>query len=89
MNSGPNPTRVTITLFDEAGTTLAAPALVEIQPFGHVSKTLSALFSGVAGKRGMVSLTADHSIYALGIRADGAAFTSLKVIAQSMGGTSS
>jgi hypothetical protein len=82
IHNGPsNPTNVTVTIFDEAGTSLAPPAVITIPTgFGHVSKVLSDLFPGIAGKRGTVSLTADHNIFALGIRANGAAFTSLKVV---------
>jgi sugar lactone lactonase YvrE len=82
MHNGPTtPTIVTLTVFDEAGHSLGSPAVVTITTgFGHVSKVLSDLFPGIAGKRGTVSISADHNIFALGIRANGAAFTSLKVV---------
>ena len=82
MHNGPsNPTIVTLTIFDAAGNSLASPAVVTITTgFGHVSKVLSNLFPGIAGKRRTVLITADHNIFALGIRANGAAFTSLKVV---------
>ena len=70
---------ITVTFFDEAGNTLGTPAVVHLLAMGHVSQVLSDLFRGIAGKRGTVSLTSDRAILALGIRADGFAFTSLKV----------
>jgi hypothetical protein len=70
---------VTVTFFDEAGNILSTAAPVHVPALGHVSKVLSELFPGIAGKRGTVSLTSDRAILALGIRADGFAFTSLKV----------
>ncbi|MBI2680077.1 MAG: hypothetical protein HYX25_03600 [Candidatus Solibacter usitatus] len=83
MHSGPSIlTTVTITLFDDEGHGLAAPAVVTIPAFGHKSVVLGDLFPGIAGKRGTVSLSADHNIFGLGIRADGFAFTSLKVVTQ-------
>ncbi|MBZ5636772.1 MAG: hypothetical protein LAO55_26910 [Acidobacteriia bacterium] len=83
-NANQSTATVTVTIFDEAGNSLAAPAVVVVPGLGHVSKVLSdpALFPGIAGKRGMVSITSDRVIFALGIRADGVAFTSLKVVAK-------
>ncbi len=37
--------------------------------------------ANIAGSRGTVMLNADRSIFGLGIRADGVAFTSLKTVA--------
>jgi hypothetical protein len=83
-NSNSGAATVTVTIFDEEGNILAAPAVVTIPGFGHVSKVLSdpALFPGVVGRRGTVSLSADRVIFALGIRANGFAFTSLKVVSR-------
>ena len=41
-----------------------------------------ALFPDIAGERGTVVITSDQPVYGLGIRADGVAFTSLKVVAK-------
>jgi hypothetical protein len=81
-NSNPGAATVTATIFDEAGNSLAPPAVVMVSGFGHVSKVLSdpALFPGIAGKRGTVSLMSDVPIFGLGIRANGVAFTSMKII---------
>jgi hypothetical protein len=73
---------VTVSFADEAGHSLGAAQVVPVPAFGHRSIVLSNLFSGIGGTRGTVTLTSDIPIFGLGIRADGVAFTSLKVIAK-------
>ncbi len=51
---------------------------------GHVSKVLSTLLPGIVGSRGTASFTSNVSLFGLGIRANGVAFTSLKVIPAAM-----
>jgi hypothetical protein len=70
----------TVTIYDEARAQLSSQSVVVVHEHGHASKVLSDLLPSIAGKRGMVSLSADHGIFGLGIRANGAAFTSLKVV---------
>jgi hypothetical protein len=53
-----------------------------IPPHGHNSAVLGSLLPAIAGTRGTVSLTSNVPIFGLGIRANGVAFTSLKVIAK-------
>jgi len=43
---------------------------------------LGSVLPAIAGTRGTVSLTSNVPIFGLGIRANGVAFTSLKVIAK-------
>ena len=79
---GSSPATVNVSLLDASGDSLAS-GIVVVPANGHVSKVLSDLFADIAGKRGTVSLTSDSGIFALGIRANGVAFTTLKVIAPS------
>ena len=49
---------------------------------GHASAVLGSVLPAIVGTRGTVSLTSNVPIFGLGIRANGVAFTSLKVIVQ-------
>lgn len=83
--TNPNPNQsatVTASFINDNGQILASGRVVMVPPHGHVSKVLSDLFSGIFGSRGTISLTSDVPIVGLGIRANGLAFTSLKVIAK-------
>ncbi len=78
---GNEPATVSLAFFDESGTSLSPGDIVTIPANGHVSKVLADLFPGIVGKRGTISLMSDWPIFALGIRANGVAFTTMKVIA--------
>ena len=69
-------------MVDDAGHTLATGALINVPAHGHASRVLADLFFNVPGTRGTVSFTSNVPILGLGIRANGVAFTSLKVIAR-------
>jgi len=76
---------VMLSILDDKGHSPAAPTMVYNVPAnGHKSLVLGDLFPGIAGTRGSVSLTSDVPLFGLGIRANGLAFTSLKVIPTAM-----
>lgn len=79
-NSNAAATTVIVKFYDEDGNVLGI-GQVQIPAHGHTSAVLVSLLQSIAGKRGMVFLESDVPILALGIRANGAAFTSLKVVA--------
>jgi hypothetical protein len=81
--TNPNGTAATLTVsfVDDAGNNLGS-AQVIVPAHGHESVVLATLLPGVAGTRGTVSLTSNVPVFGLGIRANGQAFTSLKVIAK-------
>ena len=81
-NPDPNhPATVMVSVLDDKGHSPASPTMVYNVPAnGHKSLVLGDLFPGIAGTRGSVSLTSDVPLFGLGIRTNGVAFTSLKVI---------
>jgi hypothetical protein len=85
-NPDPNNTAtVMVSLLDDKGHAPANPTMVyNVPPNGHKSLVLGELFPTIAGTRGSVSLTSDVPLFGLGIRANGLAFTSLKVIPAAM-----
>jgi hypothetical protein len=85
-NPDPNhPATVMVSILDDKGHAPAHPTMVYNVPAnGHKSLVLGDLFPGIAGTRGSVSLTSDVPLFGLGIRANGLAFTSLKVIPAAM-----
>ena len=83
--SNPDPDQaatVFASLLDDSGHSLGAGKLINVPAHGHTSVVLADLFGNVPGTRGTVSLTSNVPILGLGIRANGVAFTSLKVIAR-------
>jgi hypothetical protein len=79
--ANPNPAVATVTVkfYDETGNKLGS-GQVQILANGHASAVLVSLLASITGQRGLVFLSSNVPILALGIRADGVAFTSLKVI---------
>jgi hypothetical protein len=53
---------------------------IGVRANGHASVVLSGVQPGIVLTRGTVSLTSNVPVFGLGIRANGTAFTSLKVI---------
>ena len=80
-NSGATAATVTATFTDDAGH-IKGSGQIPIPAHGHNSAVLGSLLPAIVGTRGTVSLTSNVPIFGLGIRADGVAFTSLKVIAK-------
>ena len=78
--SATQPAMVNLIFTDDAGHVLASGVQVTVLPNGHTARVLSVLFPGIAGTRGTVALSSNVPVFGLGIRADGVAFTSLKVI---------
>jgi hypothetical protein len=78
--SATQPAMVSLTFTDDAGHVLASGVPVTVLPNGHTARVLSVLFPGIANTRGTVALSSNLPVFGLGIRADGVAFTSLKVI---------
>ena len=76
--ANPNATQAAITfsIVDDAGNHLGTTPLL-FPAHGHFSGVLANAF---AGTRGTLSFTSDLPLFGLGIRANGTAFTSLKVI---------
>jgi hypothetical protein len=72
---------VTATFLDDSGHNLGTGHIV-VPLFGHSAATLYDLVPAIAGTRGTVSLTSNVPMFGIGIRANGVAFTSLKLIAQ-------
>ena len=72
---------VSASFVDDSGNNLGTGHIV-IPLFGHTSTMLNAVLPGIVGTRGTISLTSNVPLFGIGIRADGVAFTSLKVIAQ-------
>jgi hypothetical protein len=79
-SSTTQPALVKVTFTDDAGRVLASGVQVTVLPNGHTARVLSMLFPGIANTRGTMALTSSVPVFGLGIRADGVAFTSLKVI---------
>ena len=73
---------ITATFTDDGGHNLGSRPTITVPAHGHASAVLGDLLPAIVGTRGTVSLTSDVPIFGLGIRANGAAFTSLKVIAK-------
>jgi hypothetical protein len=81
-NAGQTQATVTPTFTDDTGHVLGTGTPITIPAFGHVSAVLGSVLPAIAGTRGTVSLISSVPIFGLGIRANGLAFTSLKVIAK-------
>jgi hypothetical protein len=81
-NTSATAASVTATFTTDTGHILGNAAPIMIPAHGHASAVLGGLVAGIPGTRGTVSLTSNVAIFGLGIRANGAAFTSLKVIAK-------
>jgi hypothetical protein len=81
-NTGQSQAVVNATFTDDAGHVLGTAAPIIVPAHGHAAAVLVGLVEGIPGTRGTVSLTSNVPIFGLGIRANGAAFTSLKVIAK-------
>ena len=64
------------------GNHLVGVGQIAVPANGHASVVLSGVQPGIVGTRGTVSLMSNVPVFGLGIRADGTAFTSLKVIAK-------
>jgi hypothetical protein len=84
--TNPNPSHaatVLASIVDDLGHTLATGVAINVPANGHTSVVLGNLFPDtIPGSRGTVSFTSNVPILGLGIRANGLAFTSLKVIAR-------
>ena len=78
-NTNTNQVVVTASFTDDVGHHLGTGQIV-VPGHGHASAVLADVLPAIAGTRGTVSLTANLPIFGLGIRANGVAFTSLKVI---------
>jgi hypothetical protein len=79
-NPNPTPVNITLTLVDENGGSVSVNQVVNVPASGHKAIVLVNLFPDIAGERGTVVITSDLPVFGLGIRADGFAFTSLKVV---------
>ncbi len=80
-NTTPNQlATLTFTFTDDTGHVLSSGIQINVQGNGHGSAVLGTLLPSIAGTRGTVSITSTVPVVGLGIRADGVAFTSLKVI---------
>jgi hypothetical protein len=79
--TNPNATDATVhATFLQDNNHLIGVGTIAVPANGHRSVVLTGLQPGIAGTRGTVSLTSNVPIFGLGIRANGVAFTSLKVI---------
>jgi hypothetical protein len=72
---------VTATFTDDGGHNLGSGQIF-VAAHGHASAVLGSVLPAIAGTRGTVALTSNVPVFGLGIRANGVAFTSLKVIVQ-------
>lgn len=79
-NTSPSQATVTATFTDDGGNNLGSGVPIIVPAHGHTSAVLASLQAAIAGTRGMVSLKSNVPIFGLGIRANGRAFTSLRVI---------
>ena len=80
-NTNANQAVITATFTDDTGHTLGSGQIL-VPAHGHNSAVLNNVLPAIVGTRGTVSLTSNVPIFGLGIRANGVAFTSLKVIAK-------
>ncbi len=80
-NNGQSQATVTATFTDDDGNVLGSGQII-VPAHGHKSAVLLDVLHAIAGTRGSVSLTSNAPVFGLGIRANGVAFTSLKVIAK-------
>ncbi|MBI2680178.1 MAG: hypothetical protein HYX25_04110 [Candidatus Solibacter usitatus] len=81
-NTGGTAAHVTATFTDDAGNDLGSGPSITVPAHGHNSAVLVLLKPAIAGTRGTVLFTSDVPVFGLGLRANGVAFTSLKVIAK-------
>ena len=78
------PAEVTFGFTDDSGYAIpAATATVTVPANGHYSSTLGTAFPATAGKRGVVILDSTQLVCGLGMRFDGATFTTLAPLLQS------
>ncbi len=77
------PATVSVSFLDDSGKNLGSGQFM-VPANGHVSTVLSALVPGIVGSRGTASFTSNIPLIGLGIRSNGVAFTSLKVIPEAM-----
>jgi hypothetical protein len=80
-NTGASQATITATFTDDSGHVLGSGHML-VTAHGHAAAVLGSVLPAIAGTRGTVSLTSNVPIFGLGIRANGVAFTSLKVIAK-------
>jgi hypothetical protein len=80
-NPGQTQAIVTATFTDDSGNNLGSGQII-VPAHGHKSAVLFDVLHAIAGTRGSVSLASNVPIFGLEIRANGVAFTSLKVIAK-------
>jgi len=80
-NPGPTAATVTLSFTDEMGQTLLVNTPITIAAHGHYSAVLGSAFPSLQGKRGVARVNSSVGLTGLGIRFNGAAYTSLPAIA--------
>jgi hypothetical protein len=67
-------------ILDDTNVNIPAATTIQVPARGHYSNVLAAPFPGVADKRGVAHFSSNTSIFGLGIRANGKAFTSIDAL---------
>ncbi len=71
---------LTAAILDDADASIPASNMIQVPARGHYADVLAAKFPAVVGKRGAAHFSANTNIFGLGIRANGAAFTSIDAL---------
>ena len=80
-NTGSSAATVTAAFVDDSGNKIpTAKTQISVPAGAHTAFVLNSDFPELAGKRGAVQFTSNVAIYALGIRFNGSAFTSIGAI---------
>jgi len=65
---------------DEFGNTIPVTGNLTVPAYGHYAGVLGDLYPQIRGKRGVMQLSSNTDLYGLGIRFNGAAFTSIDAL---------
>jgi triacylglycerol esterase/lipase EstA (alpha/beta hydrolase family) len=80
-NPGSTDATVSVTFTDEFGQGIPVTGGITVPANGHIGIVLGALYPQIQGKRGVMQLSSNTEIFGLGIRFNGAAFTSIDALA--------
>jgi hypothetical protein len=82
VNPGTSRATVTVTFVDDSGRAIPTTiSQITLNPGAHKAFVVTQYFPEVSGKRGAIQFKSNVSIYGLGIRYNGTAFTSIDAIA--------
>ncbi|MCU1272887.1 MAG: hypothetical protein JWO48_318 [Bryobacterales bacterium] len=82
-NPSSNAATVSVNFIDEFGERIGVTGNLSVPAHGHYAAVLGTLYPQIQGRRGVMQLSSDTELYGLGIRYNGAAFTSIEALAKS------